>query len=90
MISESLPKRVGTCFENCSVDEGKHGTEQRYQQVRFQARGPALGWEEVCSTPRLPLEGIFRTPLFLEQNFCPFLHLKSYVRTVCIVCQRSL
>lgn len=32
-ISESLPKRVGTCFENCSIDGAKHGKEHQHQQA---------------------------------------------------------
>lgn len=46
VISARLPKRVGTCFENCCVDGAKLGKEQQHGQVGCGAPSKVLVWEK--------------------------------------------
>lgn len=67
-IFESLPKRVGTCFENRCIDSAKHGKEQQHWQVGVSACGLALVWEKYAKCQDCHLKGIFHTLPFLGQN----------------------
>lgn len=90
-ISASLPKRVGTCFENCCVDGAKHGKEQQHGQAGRGARGTALEWGKYAKCQDCHLKEIFRTPPFLEKNFSDLLCLNSLCEQAgSWLCQLSL
>lgn len=54
-LSESLPKRVGTCLENCCVDGAKHGKEQQ-QWAGVASTWPSSGMGKSVLNVKVVLE----------------------------------